>query len=283
MCVASSPLEIIPNREKESTIIHFLSDMFMKLPEVCGKRLQISKDNPFDTKSLNIRSNTALPKDKRLSTYLKEKGNIISQLEFSDKYIDGLTKHVDTATLLTTQLTKIHQIHNVQFHEYMRAKLNDNDVKENKSGIQCLNTMQNSSIQNVENNFITVDTSRNPNFTVSKERTISTYFKIQNMNSYAKTKEQSQEEDQRQKHLTLKEKLSKAKSDKDGSLSLLDQNNIVETMAKLSQLDQLENSELSDWLKERSIPHNSKAKKNVLINKALSHIKNTTILQPFRM
>lgn len=48
--------------------------------------------------------------------------------------------------------------------------------------------MQNSSIQNVENNFITVDTSRNPNFTVSKERTISTYFKIQNMNSYAKTK-----------------------------------------------------------------------------------------------
>ena len=51
MCVASSPLEIIPNREKESTIIHFLSDMFMKLPEVCGKRLQISKDNPFDTVS----------------------------------------------------------------------------------------------------------------------------------------------------------------------------------------------------------------------------------------
>lgn len=51
--------------------------------------------------------------------------------------------------------------------------------------------MQNSSIQNVENNLNTVNTvntSRNPNFTVSEERTISTYFKVQNMNSYAKTK-----------------------------------------------------------------------------------------------
>lgn len=48
--------------------------------------------------------------------------------------------------------------------------------------------MQNSSIQNVENNYITVNTTRNPNFTVSEERTISTYFKIPNMNSYAKTK-----------------------------------------------------------------------------------------------
>lgn len=124
-----------------------------------------------------------------------------------------MTKDVNTATSLRTQLTKIHQIHNVQFHENMRAKLDNRDVKENKSGtkiiiykytnipkncnylnykinfigIQCLNTMQNSSIQNVENNFITLNTSRNPNFTVSEER-ISTYFKIQNMNSYAKTK-----------------------------------------------------------------------------------------------
>lgn len=48
--------------------------------------------------------------------------------------------------------------------------------------------MQNSSIQNVENNLNTVNTSKNPNCTVSEERTISTYFKIQNMNSYAKTK-----------------------------------------------------------------------------------------------
>ncbi|XP_068974768.1 uncharacterized protein C18orf63-like [Bombus flavifrons] len=275
MCVASSPLEIIPNREKESTITHFLSDMLMKLPGVCGKRIQISKDTLFDTKSLNIKSSDASPKDRGLSTYLKEKGNIISQLEFSDKCIDGLTKDVITATSLRTQLTKIHQIHNVQFHENMRAKLDNRDVKENQSGIQCLNTMQNSSIQNVENNFITVNTSRNPNFTVSEER-ISTYFKIQNMNSYAKTKGLPQEKDQRQKHLTLKEKLSKAKSDKDSSSS-------VPTMVKMNQLDQMKNSESSDWLKERSIPHNSKGKKSVLINKVLSHIKNTTILQPFRM
>ncbi|XP_012240140.2 uncharacterized protein LOC105680660 [Bombus impatiens] len=103
------------------------------------------------------------------------------------------------------------------------------------------------------------------------------------MNSYAKTKGLPQEKDQRQKHLTLKEKLSKAKSDEDSSSSALDQNNIVQTMVKMNQLDQMKNSELSDWLKERSIPHNSKGKKSVLINKVLSHIKNTTILQPFRM
>lgn len=54
-------------------------------------------------------------------------------------------------------------------------------------------------------------------------------------------------------------------------------------MVKMNQLDQMKNSELSDWLKERSIPHNSKGKKSVLINKVLSHIKNTTILEPFRM
>ncbi|XP_033359676.1 E3 ubiquitin-protein ligase XIAP-like [Bombus vosnesenskii] len=182
MCVASSPLQIIPNREKESTITHFLSDILMKLPAVCGKRLQISKDTPFDTKSLNIKSSNASPKDRGLSTHLKGKENIVSQLESSDKYIDGLTKDVNAAISLRTRLTKIHQIH---------QKLNNRDVKENQSGIQCLNTMQNSCIQNVENNLNTVNTvntSRNPNFTVSEERTISTYFKIQNMNSYAKTK-----------------------------------------------------------------------------------------------
>lgn len=54
-------------------------------------------------------------------------------------------------------------------------------------------------------------------------------------------------------------------------------------MVKMNQLDQMKNSELSDWLKERSIPHDPKAKKGVLINKVLSHIKNTTILQPIRM
>ncbi|XP_033362716.1 uncharacterized protein LOC117240785 [Bombus vosnesenskii] len=239
MCVASSPLEIIPNREKESTITQFLSDILMKLPAVCGKRLQISKDTPLDTKSLNIKSSNASPKDRGLSTHLKEKENIVSQLESSDKYIDGLTKDVNAAISLRTRLTKIHQIH---------QKLNNRDVKENQSGIQCLNTMQNSCIQNVENNLNTVNTvntSRNPNFTVSEERTISTYFKIQNMNSYAKTKGLPQEKDQRQKHLTLKEKLSKAKSDKDSSSSAL-------TMVKMNQLDQMKNSELSDWLNQRA-------------------------------
>lgn len=51
----------------------------------------------------------------------------------------------------------------------------------------------------------------------------------------------------------------------------------------MNQLDQLRNSEFNDWLKERSIPYDPKAKKGVLINKVLSHINNTAVLQPFRM
>lgn len=51
----------------------------------------------------------------------------------------------------------------------------------------------------------------------------------------------------------------------------------------MNKLDQMKNSELSDWLKKHSIPHNSKARKTELINKVLSHIKNTQILQQFRI
>lgn len=47
MCIASGPLEIIPNKDKKSTITYFLADMLMKLPTVCGKQLQISEYTPF--------------------------------------------------------------------------------------------------------------------------------------------------------------------------------------------------------------------------------------------
>lgn len=48
MCIVKSPLEVIPSRDKKPTITHFLSDMLMKLPVICGKQLQISKDTPFN-------------------------------------------------------------------------------------------------------------------------------------------------------------------------------------------------------------------------------------------
>lgn len=54
-------------------------------------------------------------------------------------------------------------------------------------------------------------------------------------------------------------------------------------MAKKNQLDQMKNSDLSDWLKKHSIPHNIHGKKTELINKILSHIKNTQILQQNRI
>lgn len=54
-------------------------------------------------------------------------------------------------------------------------------------------------------------------------------------------------------------------------------------MAKMNKLDQMKNSELRDWLKKYSIPHDSKTRKAELINKVLSHIKNTQILQQFRI
>ncbi|OAD54056.1 hypothetical protein WN48_08389 [Eufriesea mexicana] len=63
----------------------------------------------------------------------------------------------------------------------------------------------------------------------------------------------------------------------------IDQDITVETMAKKNQLNQMKNSELSDWLQRHSIPYKSKAKKTELVNTVLSHMKNTQILQQIRM
>lgn len=69
-----------------------------------------------------------------MSTYLKEKENITSQFEFSNKYADRLTKNTNVATSLTTQLTKIHQLHNVQFHENIEIDSINKNAKENENG-----------------------------------------------------------------------------------------------------------------------------------------------------
>ncbi|KAK9298861.1 hypothetical protein QLX08_007962 [Tetragonisca angustula] len=279
MCIAKNPLEVISSRDKKPTITQFLSDMLVKLPIICGKQLQISKDTPFNTTSSNTHlSFNVVTKNKGLDRYLEEKNNIPSQLEFSDKNVDGLTKDTNTATSSKTQLIRIHQIHNVRFDENKRTKLSNKAVED----IQYLNA---SSTQDMRNNFIMGNISRNSksNFIVSEEETISTYFKIQKTNSCVKTKELTQEKEQKQKHLTLKEKLSKAKSSEDSSIFLSGQTISVEAMAKMNKLDQMKNSELSDWLKKHSIPHNSKGRKTELINKVLSHIKNTQILQQFRI
>ncbi|XP_031367752.1 uncharacterized protein C18orf63-like [Apis dorsata] len=247
MCIASGPLEIIPNKDKKSTITYFLADMLMKLPTVCGKQLQISEYTPFIPKSLNINlSSNVLLKDKKLGTYLKEKENITSQFEFSNKYADGLTKNTNVATSLTTQLTKIHQFNNVQFHENIKIDSINKNAKENQNESQCLN-----STQNVKDNYIKNNVLRNSNdhFILSKENTISRYFKIQKTNS----------------------------------CNDMDQDITVEEMAKKNQLDQMKNSDLSDWLKKHSISHNTHGKKTELINKILSHIKNTQILQQYRI
>lgn len=57
----------------------------------------------------------------------------------------------------------------------------------------------------------------------------------------------------------------------------------IEELAQKSQLHQVKKGDLSNWLKKHSIPHCSKARKVELINKVLSHIRNTQVLQQFRM
>nr|XP_031842048.1 uncharacterized protein C18orf63-like [Nomia melanderi] len=75
--------------------------------------------------------------------------------------------------------------------------------------------------------------------------------------------------DESRKDLTLKEKLLIAKSNDNIEIAPQekDQYEDVEVMAKRNKLYMVKNSVLSMWLKEHSIPHNSKATKLDLINK----------------
>lgn len=56
-------------------------------------------------------------------------------MEFSNKYADGLTKNTSIETSLTTQLTKIHQLNNVQFHENIKIDSINKNAKDNQNGI----------------------------------------------------------------------------------------------------------------------------------------------------
>lgn len=89
--------------------------------------------------SLNTHvSFNAVGKDKELDKYFKEKSNIASQLEFSDKNVDGLTNDANTATSSKIQLTRIHQIHNIRFDENIRTKLSNKDMKGNQNGTKTI-------------------------------------------------------------------------------------------------------------------------------------------------
>ncbi|XP_076751969.1 uncharacterized protein LOC143424046 [Xylocopa sonorina] len=276
MCLTSGPLNIIPNRDKKLTITQFLSDILIKLPTICGKPLQISEHTPFNTVSTNFSSNI-LPKDKDIDVSFMEKNNTTSQLEFSAGYANELHKMKNiSATSLETQLAKIHQIHNIPFHENLRVN-SSRSTREFQDGIkfriQCLNT-----VQNVRGDY--VKNSTNDNFTVSNEGSISNYFKIQKPHPLVNEKL-----DEKQKNLTLKDKLEKATCTKNNkeSVKKMDQSITVETMAKNNQLDQLRICDLSEWLQQHSVPHNSKGKKTELISKVLSHIRNTQMLHQFRI
>ncbi|CAK9806709.1 Uncharacterized protein C18orf63 [Anthophora quadrimaculata] len=287
LCVASGPLNVIPNRDKEHTITDFLSDILTKVPATCGKQLQISKYTPFNSTFSNINlSPDVLLKNEKLHTHLKEMNNNTSKLEFSTTYMDKLTTHTNTtSTTLKTQFAKIHQIHNILPCENVKTDSNNQNISHKQEDSQCSNAAQNLATQSIQSVCTKNNMSRNlvGNCTFSKEETISKHFKIQKLHTLASKGEPTQEEEQN--HLTLKEKLSKAISHDNNKppLKETDQNINVEIMARNNQLDQIKNSVLSDWLKRHSIPHNSKAKKTELINKILSHMKNTQILQQFRI
>ncbi|CAL7945688.1 unnamed protein product [Xylocopa violacea] len=276
MCITNGPLNIIPSRDKKPTISQFLSDILIKLPTVCGKPLQISEHTPFSTKflSTNLSSNV-LPKDKGINIHSIEKNNTTSQLEFSANYADELHKMKNINTSLETQLAKIHQIHNVPFHENLKVN-SSRSTREFQDGIQCSNTVQNMKGASVENNA-------SDNFTASDAESISNYFKIQKPHS--SVNEKLLKQDEKQKNLTLKEKLVKAAATKNNKESVkeMDQSITVEAMAKNNQLDQMRICDLSEWLRQHSVPHNSKAKKTELISKVLSHIRNTQMLHQFRI
>lgn len=50
-------------------------------------------------------------------------------------------------------------------------------------------------------------------------------------------------------------------------------------MAKNNKLYEVKNNILSNWLKEHSIPHNSKTTKTELIKKVRYHIRNMQVLK----
>ncbi|XP_076388065.1 uncharacterized protein LOC143264492 [Megachile rotundata] len=274
LCIISGPVDIIPNRDKEPTITQFLSDMLIKLPVVCNTQLKVSKNTPFNTTLGNTSSLVdTLLKNTELNAH-SPKNNITSsaQLEFSAKYVNELTKNSNrVSTSLKTHLAMIHQLHNIPVGEDANT-LNIENTDEHQNVLPAKKKLCIKSIVSKE---------LNDNFTLSKEIAISKYFPIQKPD-YSNTAEQ-----EKQKQLSLKEKLLKAKSNESDEIQKstleIDENVNIEAMARNNQLHQLHNNVLSNWLQQHSIPHKPKETKTELINKILSHIKNTQVLHKFRM
>nr|XP_034196189.1 uncharacterized protein C18orf63-like [Osmia lignaria] len=273
LCVMSGPLNIIPNRDKGPTIIQFLSDMLVKLPAVCNKKLQISKDDPFNTQLGNASSLTdTLLNNTELEIHSPQNNSTSnSHFEFSTKYVDELKKDSSSVpTSLKTRLAMIHQLHNASFGESTNTNLSIKNIRENQSDMQPKKKfcVVNSASSTTNRNFIT-----------SKEGTISRYFPIQKLHSSNNITESTQQE--KQDHVSLKEKLPNVKPNEQSKISLseTDENVNIEAMAKNNQLDQLNSNILSNWLRKHSIPHNPNGKKVELIKKILSHIRNTQQLR----
>ncbi|XP_076634391.1 uncharacterized protein LOC143348261 [Colletes latitarsis] len=246
LCVAISPLDIIPDREKELTVTSFLSDMLKKLPKICGNQLQISKEILNATLSSN-----GSVESKELDTHS------------SVKCADKLKKNTNiTSTSLKTQLVRIHK--------------NQNDS-------QCFNSTQISAMQSMITSCIGASTSKNMDVNSTEQERISRYFKVQKPHSVINKGVPTQERSQNR--IPLKEKLLKFKFNENNNAPVreTDENINIEAMAKNNKLHEVQNKILSNWLKKHSIPHNSKGKKTELINKILSHIRNTQVLKQYRV
>ena len=216
LCVTSGPLDIIPNRDKEVTITHFLSDMLVKVPIICGQQLQISKHTPFKTENISLATSTFI-KSQGLDTCLIKENDPIRILQSGISEIRNTNTNI-TSVSLKEQLTKIHEIHNTSVRENV-AHSSNRAIDENR----------NDATQTTEGGFIGGNASRN-----------------------------------------LADTFTDDKID-------------IEAMAKNNQLHQVQKSVLSNWLKKHLIPHDLKAKKTDLINKVLSHIRNTQMSHQFRL
>ncbi|KZC04278.1 Uncharacterized protein C18orf63 [Dufourea novaeangliae] len=289
LCVASGPIDIIPSRGKEIIITQFISDMLAKIPTICGKELQIFK-HAFHNTEIPIAHIPSGPlfQNKELNIPLKRKCDSISTvpLEFSARYAEELRENPNIASKsIKTQLARIHKIHNTFVSDSNIADLSSKNIRENENEVQSSNTMQMSAIENTKHDFNEASTSRNSNVnvTITKDETISKYFKICKPQFAINTKELVP--DGIQKDFTLKEKLLKAKSNEKEKMStqVTNQDIDVETMAKNNNLHEVTNTVLSNWLKAHSIPHDSRGAKTHLINKVKSHLRNTQVLKQFRM
>ncbi|XP_076380034.1 uncharacterized protein C18orf63 isoform X2 [Megalopta genalis] len=286
ICVASDPLNIIPNKNEEYTINRFVFDVLRKLPTICDTELKLSKHTFHNKKTVptNIISN-ALSQNKQLITPLKRKYDSTSTvpLEFPTNYVNELVGNAEiTSEPLKTQLDEIHTIHNTLQCNANRADFNNKNIEHNE---RCLavNIIE-TQITKEDCNEAGISRNSNVKTVAAKQETISKYFKICKplTNNSDKIKLTTY---QNQKDLTLKGKLLLAKP-KDNSEMCgqeMDQYIDVEKMAKDHKLHQIKNNILSEWLTKHLIPHNPKGKKEDLINKILSHMRNTQILKHFRV